>query len=397
MTGTAIASISVYHLKIPLKHRVEHAASVRTAADPVVVRIELQNGDVGYGESLPRPYVTGEDHDSVDTSVRDVFVPLLMTCRPESFSEALEVIESLPMADDAGQPILAARAAVELALLDVYSRCFERPIGVDVVNWLELTDFGPPGCIDRVRCSGVVATKDPQQAVSSVRKMRCYGLRDFKLKVGSEDQDDLLAAVADVLGPAIRKGRASMRLDANGAWSLHDAIENLSRWADLNISHIEQPLARGDEQNLPDLKAHTPWQIVHDESLATIEDARRLIELGVADCFNIRMGKCGGFIPSLKLVRFCRQNHIDYMLGCLVGQTSILSAVERCFLSCVPGVKFVESNFGSFLLADDIARPKLRFGYGGKMKALTGFGWSITVSENQLEKFSKDHLLRLNL
>ncbi len=397
MTGTAIASIGVLHLKIPLKHRVEHAASVRTAADPAIVRIELQNGDIGYGESLPRPYVTGEDHDSVDTAVRDVFAPLLMTCRPESFSEALEVIESLPMADDAGQRIPTARAAIELALLDVYSRCFERPIGVDVVNWLELTDFGPPGCIDHVRCSGVVATKDARQAVSTVRKMRCYGLRDFKLKVGSEGQDDLLAAVADMLGPAIRKGRASMRLDANGAWSLDDAIEHLSRWADLDISHIEQPLARGDEQNLPNLKAHTQWQIIHDESLATLEDAQRLIDLDVADCFNIRMGKCGGLIPSLKLARFCRQNEIDYMLGCLVGQTSILSAVERCFLSCVPDVKFVESNFGNFLLADDIARPKLRFGYGGRLKPLTGFGWSITVDEDKLAKYCENDPLRLNL
>lgn len=397
MTGTAIASIGVHHLQIPLKHRVEHAASGRTVADPVIVRIELQNGGVGYGESLPRPYVTGEDHASVDTAVRDVFAPLLMACRPESFSEALVVIESLPMADDGGRRIPAARATVELALLDVYSRCFERPIGVDVVNWLELPEFGTPGCLDRVRCSGVVATKDPRRAVAAVRKMRCYGLRNFKLKVGSEGQDDLLAAVANVLGSAIRKGRASMRLDANGAWSLDDAIGHLSRWADLNISYIEQPLARGDEQNLPNLKAHTQWQIIHDESLATLEDAQRLSDLDVADCFNIRMGKCGGLIPSLKLVRFCRQHHIDYMLGCLVGQTSILSAVERCFLSCVPGVKFVESNFGSFLLADDIARPKLRFGYGGRLKPLAGFGWSITVSESQLARYCKDHPIRLNL
>jgi len=397
LTGTAIASISVYHLQIPLKHRVEHAASVRTAADPVVVRIELQNGDLGYGESLPRPYVTGEDHDSVDTAVRDVFVPLLMDCRPQSFSEALVVIESLPLADDAGRQIPTARATVELALLDVYSRCFERPIGLDVVNWLEVPEFGPPGCINHVRCSGVIATKDPQQAVSTLRKMRCYGLRNFKLKVGSEGQDDLLTAVTDMLGPAILKGRASLRLDANGAWSLDDAIEHLSRWSDLNISHIEQPLARGDEQNLPNLKAHTQWQIIHDESLATLKDAQRLFDLGVADCFNIRMGKCGGFIPSLKLVRFCRQNHIDYMLGCLVGQTSILSAVERCFLSCVPGAAFVESNFGSFLLADDIARPKLRFRYGGKLKPLTGFGWSITVDEDKLAEFCEEDPLRLNL
>ena len=193
------------------------------------------------------------------------------------------------------------------------------------------------------------------------------------------------------------RGRATLRLDANGAWSLHSAIESLSRWAEQGISYVEQPLAEGDEQNLPDLKAHTPWRVIHDESLVTIEDARRLHQLGVADMFNIRISKCGGFIPALKLVQFCRQNQIEYTLGCMVGQTSILSAVERRFLECVPGVRFVESNYGGFLLRDDVARPRLRFGYGGRLKPITGPGWGVAVDENQLAKFCDDRPIRLRL
>ncbi len=188
-----------------------------------------------------------------------------------------------------------------------------------------------------------------------------------------------------------------LRVDANGAWSLHEAIEKLSRWSDLGLQYIEQPLARGDEQNLQDLKAHVEWRIIHDESLITLEDAQRLLDLGVADSLNIRLSKCGGFIPALKLARFCTRNRVQFMLGCMVGQTSILSAAERCFLQCVRGVRFVESNFGSFLLAADIARPKLRFGYGGKLKPLTGFGWGVTVREDQIAKLREREPTHLRL
>lgn len=397
MPTTAIASISIYHLRIPLKRPVEHAAGVRTAADPVVVAIELQNGTIGYGETLPRPYVTGEDHESVDWAIENVFMPILLSGGPESFAEALAVIETLPMQDDVGKPIPAARAAVELALLDVYSRQFGRPIATDVINWLELPELGPPGCIGRVRCTGVIATHDPQRAAASVRRLRCFGVRDFKLKVGFDEDDELVRRIAAVLAQAVRRGRCSLRLDANGAWSLDQAVERLSGWSDLGISYIEQPLAKGDEQNLPDLQAHTDWKIIHDESLVTLEDARRLVDLGVVDCFDIRISKCGGFIPALKLVQFCRQNKIGVVLGCMVGQTSILSAVERHVLSSVPEVRFAESNFGSFLLAGDIARPRLRFGYGGKLKPLTGPGWGVTVDESRLFSYCEGGPKRLRL
>ena len=86
--------------------------------------------------------------------------------------------------------------------------------------------------------------------------MRCYGLRDFKLKVAVSGDDGLVQAVADRLARSISSGRATLRLDANGGWSLHQAIASLKGWAHLGICCIEQPLAKGDEANLQDLKAH---------------------------------------------------------------------------------------------------------------------------------------------
>lgn len=397
MAGSAVSTISIYHLRIPLRTRVEHAASARDHADPIVVAIELQDGHVGYGETLPRPYVTGEDHVTVEQDIHDLFLPILLQAHPRSFSELLEIAESLPTHDEDGRCVTAARAALELALLDVYSKYFERPIGVDVINWLELTEFGEPGSINQVRCAGILASSDVQRTLSSLRKMRCYNLCDFKLKVGTENDDQMVRAVQGALESSINAGRVSLRLDANGAWSASTAIEKLSQWAHMGMSFVEQPLEKGDEANLQDVKAHTGWVFVHDESLVTMADAQRLVDLGVADCFNVRISKCGGFLPSLKLVNFCRQHGITYMLGCMVGQTGILSAVERRFLQFTPGVDFLESNYGRFLLRDDVTRPRLRFGYGGKLKPLPTPGWGIEVDDSRLSRLCPTQVTRIHL
>jgi muconate cycloisomerase len=395
--STAILSnVVVHRLRIPLKSKVEHAAKSRSAADPIVVEIESRGGEYGYGETLPRVYVTGEDHNAVEHVIEEHYIPRLAEMNPGSFAEALEFIEDLPERQPDGTLCSAARAAVELALLDVYSRIFDRPIGRDVLNWIGLPVLDS-GQLPKARCSGVLATTDVDTLRKQVRKMRCYGLRDFKLKVGVPEEDELVRAAADALRSGLTHGRASLRLDANGGWSLEQAIAALMTWQDLGLACVEQPLAKGDESLLQDLKAASGWQLMHDESLVTMNDAERLFDLGVADYFNIRVSKCGGFIPALRLIAFCRKHQIRYAVGCMVGQTSLLSAVERHVLDCAVGVRFVEGNFGSFLLTDDILRPQLRFGYGGKLKLLEGPGWGIKVDRSALERLSEGGIRRFKL
>ena len=84
----------------------------------------------------------------------------------------------------------------------------------------------------------------------------------------------------------------------------------------------------------------------------------------------------------------------DDLVRSAVLQKLVVIGEAAC---CVPGVKFVESNFGSFLLADDIARPKLRFGYGGRMKPRTGFGWGVTVDKDKLARFSEESTPQIRL
>ncbi|MCH7814835.1 MAG: hypothetical protein IID40_12540 [Planctomycetes bacterium] len=295
-----------------------------------------------------------------------------------------------------GRPCPAARAAVELALLDVYARHFDRPL-TDVAGWMGLGGFGPPGSTRSLRYSGVLASDSLRSTLRTLRLLWWYGLRHFKLKVGLPDDVERVRTVARWLGSALRRGRATLRLDANGAWTTERAVAVLTELADLPLAGVEQPLAKGNEADLTHLRRiHTP-PIIHDESLITMNDARSLADRQLADGFNIRISKCGGLLPSLRLARFARQHGVLVQLGCMVGETSILSAAGRAFLEMVPQVVFAEGWFGSFLLSEDVVRRPLRFGYGGRGRSLAGPGWGVTVDPNRLHALAADRATQLTL
>jgi len=319
VTAPVVRRISIFPLTIPLRHHVEHAASSRATADPVVVAVELQNGVVGYGETLPRPYVTGESVESVIAAVQSTFLESLMSFHPETFGAALDALEALPWQSENDVPVPAARAAVELALLDASMRTFDRGMEA-VVRFLDLQKFGTPGSLPAIRFSGVLATSSIAKMRKMLRLMYWGGLRHFKLKVGFGGDIDFVRIAYNYLSKAITSGKASLRVDANGGWSVDEAEAWVRETNGFPLASIEQPLAKSADSSLPRLKSAmhrefgdaTPL-IMHDESLVTMEDAERLSEIGVADAFNIRISKCGGMLPALRLAespRHCDPNWV---------------------------------------------------------------------------------------
>ena len=382
-----ISKVTIWQLAIPLRQRFRHAATERSVAEPLIVAVELADHTVGYGETHPRPYVTGETAEQAVATIRHIFAPLLIEMHPASFIEAVEAAANLPLTDAPGRVVTAARAAVELALLDAYSRAFGRPIDT-IAGWLGEAWLGSPGSSGTARYSGVVSAVAPRRAAWSIRKMRLPRLPHFKLKVGDDDDDARVRQAIRVLHRGLESGRVTLRLDANGAWGLDEAAERLEGWQDQPILCVEQPLPKGEASAWGELACRTTLPLMADESLVTPADAEALIACDGAAWFNIRISKNGGLIPAVQLAMTARRHQIEYQLGCMVGETGILSAAARWFLQMVPGVQIVEGSFGTFLLSEDVTRPSVRFGFGGRWKPMTGPGLGVTVDESRLERLA---------
>lgn len=372
-----LVSATVFALQIPFVESFRHSAKERTAADPVVVRVRDEKGTEGFGEGVPRPYVTGETVEVVLDHVRECLWPALARRELPALDgeDVLQTFEDL-IPSVAVPGIIApnaSRAAVELAVLD----CMLRGQG------LSMGDLLPPRR-RKIVYSGVITAGALDTVVQHARRMKLIGLTQVKVKVGLEDDVARVRAVRDVLGPA-----ASLRVDANGAWSMERAIEVLKALAPMDVAAVEQPLPRGPTSELRRLHEATQIPIMADESLVTIGDAEALAADKAVDYFNVRISKCGGLTRSLKVARLGAAAGLGIQVGSQVGETAILSAAGRHLAAHLEAVAFVEGSYGSLLLTEDVSPDGVRFGHRGEADLLTGPGLGVRVLEDRLRKYAR--------
>jgi L-alanine-DL-glutamate epimerase-like enolase superfamily enzyme len=266
----------------------------------------------------------------------------------------------------------AAFCAVELALLDWSLRR----------DGFALADFLPPTRYEVVY-SGVISADTPKDAAALAKRMARLGIRQIKVKVGTDGDVARLEAVRKATGSEVE-----LRADANGAWSPDEAIEQLRRLDKFQLRAIEQPVRADDLIGMKRVRDDSGVPVMADESLVTAEQAGRLIELGACDLFNIRMSKCGGISGSLAIAKLAHDAGVKIQIGAQVGETGILSSAGRTLAAHVPALAFAEGSFGNWLLAEDITFENVAFGYGGRAPLLRTRGLSVTVKEDALERFA---------
>ena len=219
--------------------------------------------------------------------------------------------------------------------------------------------------------------------------MRWFGLRDFKLKLGFSDEADRanLSAVHRQLRKGLAAGKYTLRVDVNGAWSAEQTPQRVGELKPWGVCAVEQPVFCS-AMELAALAGRCELPLIADESLLTMEDAHALLSAreGQKVWWNVRISKNGGIARSLALAHLAAERGVPLVVGCMVGESSILSAAQRRLLAACPRPRFVEGNFGRFLLRDELARPSLRFGYGGRLKRLRGPGLGVKVDESKLAR-----------
>jgi muconate cycloisomerase len=371
-----LVGATVYALEIPLVEAFRHSARARSLCDSVVVRVRDERGSEGFGEGVPRPYVTGETVESTIEQLGRLWPAVASRELPEpEDASALEAVESWlpPLSLDTALADNATRAALETAVLD----CLLRRTSTSLGRLL-------PPVRPKVAYSGVITAGSLDGALEHARRMRLVGLASVKVKVGFEDDVSCVRAVREALGES-----ASLRLDANGAWSFERALEVTEAVAPCRIAAVEQPLPRGPIAELARLREATSVPLMADESLVTLADADELIDARAVDYFNLRISKCGGLARSLRIARRAASAGVGLQLGSQVGETAILSAAGRHLAAHLPDVSFVEGSYGTLLLTEDVSAEGIRFGHRGEAPLLSGPGLGIRVVEERLRKYAR--------
>ncbi len=268
---------------------------------------------------------------------------------------------------------------MELALLDAFGRHFGEPLA-------SITPLAAPALSaprSRVHYSGALTGARGMKAPIYALFLRLYGFRDVKVKVGLAGVDDVrrLRAIRHGLGP-----RIELRVDANEAWSAEQAVERITELEPFGLRCVEQPLPHAERSHLRHIRQQVRVPIMLDESLCSHIDAEWAVAEQACDLFNLRLSKCGGFLPSLRLAELARQHGMGYQLGCQVGETAILSAAGRHFAQSVGGLRWCEGSYDRHLVRESLARENLTFGWGGRAPALQRPGLGIEIDPDALRR-----------
>jgi muconate cycloisomerase len=377
-----IRKLTASIVRLPLRMRFSHATATRQESENVFVRCELADGTVGWGEGVPRSYVTGEMAAGCleQLSATPVAEQLAGDCN--SWPDVVRLCERFRPAANRDDPRgcygNALRCAVELSLLDAFGRTFGEPVS-------KVTQHFEPAAAIRgensiVHYSAVIDAGGRRLRFKTLLR-RLYGFRDCKVKVGRQGDDDAarLQLIRRWIGSDV-----DLRVDVNGAWRADEARQQLESLAASRISCVEQPLAHEELEACAELRRATSVPVMLDESLTSMVDAQAAVALDACDLFNIRLSKCGGFLASLRLAAFAEEHGLGYQLGCHPGETGILSAAGRHWAASVADVRYLEGSYDRYLFRRLVTNEDITFGRGGRAPALNNSGLGVTIATDAL-------------
>jgi muconate cycloisomerase len=375
---TRIRAFELFAVELPFRKPFEHAAAFRAASDSIFLKCITESGTVGFGESLPRDYVTGETREQAFLLLKEKVLPHLVGMAFQSVEDVRSFLQRCdgkapPEWVPPHTPQTAAWASVDLCLLDAVGRRFNEPIR-----------FGDQSRVDPAfRYSAVLSAGRGLPFLTSLLRIRLFGFRHAKLKVAGEGALPSVRLARLVLGR-----RVDIRVDANMAWDVPQAVSIMRSLARYGIHLFEQPLRADDIEGFARLVKDTSLGVMVDEGVTDRDSLETLIARRACTAVNIRIAKCGGLMASFNRCLRAREEGLTLQVGCQVGESSLLSAAQVILLAGLQGVKYGEGCFGRYLLREDPVGPLMQFRYGGRPPALPkGPGLGVQVDEKVLSRF----------
>jgi L-alanine-DL-glutamate epimerase-like enolase superfamily enzyme len=326
-----VTKIEAWPVDLPLLAPFVVATGKMEVARNIFVRVTLRSGIHGFGEMAPFPDISGEDQNGS----LQIFPMAAKECLGQSATQFRKLSQRLR---EVAAPFPAVRCGIETALLDALCR------GMGIPLW---GLWG--GAEVRQRETDVTLPIGPSdQVVETARAWYARGFRRFKMKVGQEVDEDIRRVEA----VSVACPDSKFVLDANQGFSFEQARECMRAMERLHLPVLlfEQPVVRENIEGFLALRRRGTIPIAADESVRSIEDARRLIDLSAVDVLNLKITKCG-VVESLDIAGLARASGIRLMIGGMVESRVTMGCSWGLVLG-LGGFEFLDLDM-PLLLSDD--------------------------------------------
>lgn len=344
-----IKELSLHSLEIPFRVAFRHASASRdvTCSAWVIVR---SGQTIGYGESCPRVYVTGETMASVTSFFESHQGDIQQNIKGLSSLKDWVKKHHQEINDNP-----AAWCAIELALLDLFSK--EEKQSVEQL-------LGIPALNGEFQYTAVLGDNKLEQFARQVDQYASMGFKDYKVKLSGDskkDKEKLRYLVESVY-------EARIRLDANNIWQTAAEVSHYLSDLDTKIFAIEEPLQANDFDGLRKVANAVSTRIILDESFLREEQFELIKNDPSIWIINLRVSKMGGLLRSLSIAENARQFGIGMIIGAQVGETCLLTRAALSVANANRDILIAqEGAYGTILLEKDACRVPLMFGKGGKI------------------------------
>ncbi|MGG4495485.1 mandelate racemase/muconate lactonizing enzyme family protein [Brevibacillus reuszeri] len=302
-----IIKADIIGIHLPLKTPFIIAYQTFDYMPSVIVRLETDDGLVGYGEAVPDEHVTGESFFSTIEVLKHQLLPFVFGENPFQIERIHHIMDRRINANP------AAKAAIDIACFDLMGKYSGKPV-YDLIGGKFHEELTFPK---------VLSIEEPEIMAEKAKQALAQGFKSLKLKVGFDLYKDLerVKAVRDAVGYDV-----PIRVDVNMGWENYStAVQALPLLEPIRIAWLEQPIKMGDFDSLAELRKKTIIPIMADESVHGAVHLTEIIKKGAADKINIKLMKSGGIYPAIHMAKMAEYAGITCQIGSMV-ESSIGSA-----------------------------------------------------------------------